>query len=300
MGAGHLWILMFAWGMNQRWNDIWNGSYMNCGYEIKWSYDPRSYERNFCNCVKNPEKFRISTGFEPVTSWYRCNALTNWAMKPLTLGAGHLWILMFAWGMNQRWNGMWNGSYMNRGYEIKWSYDPRSYERNFCNCVKNPEKFRTSTGYWTRDLAIPVRRSNQLSHDATDVGSGSFVDSNVHVRNKSTMKWYMKWIIYELRIWNQVELWSSQLWTHIIDKFGKIEIYCYSMHLCTKNIFQYHFMFYLDEPFYFIFWVGWALACSIHGTKTKQKQLDKYFWLIWLNNLFNRHQPMLKRLKKHW
>ena len=34
---------------------------MNCGYEIKWSYDPRSYERNFCNCLKKPEKFRTST-----------------------------------------------------------------------------------------------------------------------------------------------------------------------------------------------------------------------------------------------
>ena len=65
---------------------------MNCGYEIKWSYDPRSYERNFCNCVKKPEDFRTSTGFEPVTSRYRCDALTNWAMKPLTLGAGHLWV----------------------------------------------------------------------------------------------------------------------------------------------------------------------------------------------------------------
>ena len=108
---------------HQQWNDIWNGSYMNCGYEIKWSYDPRSYERNFCNCVKKPEKFRTSTGFEPVTSRYRCDAriiasldfistvhiwsisyiisslihssrehwnpqMTNWAMKPLTLGAG--------------------------------------------------------------------------------------------------------------------------------------------------------------------------------------------------------------------
>ena len=98
LGAGHLWVLMLPWGMNQRWNDIWNGSYMNCGYKIKWSYDPRSYERNFCNCVKNPEKFRTSTGFEPVTSRYRCDALTNWAMKPLTLGAGHLWIPMFPWG----------------------------------------------------------------------------------------------------------------------------------------------------------------------------------------------------------
>ena len=41
------------------------------------SCDPRSYERNFCNCVKKPEKFRTSTGFEPVTSRYRCDALPN-------------------------------------------------------------------------------------------------------------------------------------------------------------------------------------------------------------------------------
>ena len=31
------------------------------------------------------------------------------------------------------------------------------------------------------------------------------------------MKWYMKWIIYELRIWNQVKLWSSQLWTQFLQ-----------------------------------------------------------------------------------
>ena len=70
---------------------------------IKWSYDLRSYERNFCNCVEKPEKFRTSTGFEPVTSRFRCDALTNWAMKPLTLGAGHLWVLMVPRGMNQWW-----------------------------------------------------------------------------------------------------------------------------------------------------------------------------------------------------
>ena len=34
-------------------------------------------------------KVRTWTGFEPVTSRYRYDALTNWAMKPLTLGAGH-------------------------------------------------------------------------------------------------------------------------------------------------------------------------------------------------------------------
>ena len=34
--------------------------------------DPRSYDRNFYNCVKKPEKkFRTSTGLEPVTSRYR-------------------------------------------------------------------------------------------------------------------------------------------------------------------------------------------------------------------------------------
>ena len=33
------------------------------------------------------------------------------------------------------------------------------------------------------------------------------------------MKWYMKWIIYELRIWNQVKLWRrwamKPLWSHL-------------------------------------------------------------------------------------
>ena len=43
----------------------------------------------FSNCrgVEKPETFSTSTGFEPVTSRYRCDALTNWAMKPMTLAA---------------------------------------------------------------------------------------------------------------------------------------------------------------------------------------------------------------------
>ena len=58
-------------------------------------------------------------------------------------------------------------------------------------------KFQDFNGVWTRDLAILVRRSNQLSYmyEATDVRSWSFVGSNVPVRNESSMKWYMKWII---------------------------------------------------------------------------------------------------------
>ena len=31
----------------------------------------------FMRLLKNLKKFKTSTGFEPVTSGYRCNALTN-------------------------------------------------------------------------------------------------------------------------------------------------------------------------------------------------------------------------------
>ena len=41
------------------------------------SYDPHSHECNFSNCVRRPEKFRSSTGLEPVTSRYRCDALRH-------------------------------------------------------------------------------------------------------------------------------------------------------------------------------------------------------------------------------
>ena len=47
------------------------------------------------NCLDKPEKSRTSTGFEAVTSQYRCDALTKSAMKPLTLGADHLRVQMF-------------------------------------------------------------------------------------------------------------------------------------------------------------------------------------------------------------
>ena len=55
--------------------------------EIKWSYDPRSYERNFSNCVEKPKKFRTSTGFEPVTSRYRWDALTNLSCEATDVGS---------------------------------------------------------------------------------------------------------------------------------------------------------------------------------------------------------------------
>ena len=36
-------------------------------------------------------------------------------------------------------------------------------------------KIQDFNGVWTRDLAIPVRHCKQLSYEATDVGSWSFV-----------------------------------------------------------------------------------------------------------------------------
>ena len=42
--------------------------------------------------------------------------------------------------------------------------------------VREARKIQDFNGVWTRDLAILVRCSNQLSYEATDVGSWSFVD----------------------------------------------------------------------------------------------------------------------------
>ena len=44
-GRGHLWVQMFLWWTNQRWN-IWNEPYF--GLRM-WSYDTRSYERNLAS-----------------------------------------------------------------------------------------------------------------------------------------------------------------------------------------------------------------------------------------------------------
>ena len=45
-------------------------------------------------------------------------------------------------------------------------------------------KIQDFNGVSTRDLAIPVRRSNQLSYEATDVGSWSSVGSNETMKNE--------------------------------------------------------------------------------------------------------------------
>ena len=62
-------------------------------------------------------------------------------------------------------------------------------------------------GVWTFDLMIPVRCSNQLSYEATDVGSWSFVGPKEPVRNEyEVIIWNISYI--ELEMWNQVSYYT--------------------------------------------------------------------------------------------
>ena len=93
----------------------------------------------------------------------RCS--TNWAMKPLTLGAGQLWVHMFPW---KKWvlmiyeiNHIWT-------VEMKWKWrNDRCSECNLCNCVKKPEKnsgLQQGLNPWPRDTGAMLY---QLSFEAT-------------------------------------------------------------------------------------------------------------------------------------
>ena len=80
---------------------MWNISNIELRMWNQVSYDPRSYESNLCNCIyRSLQKVSNLTGFKPVTPLHWCDALTNWALKPLTLGAGDLWVLRSTWGIN--------------------------------------------------------------------------------------------------------------------------------------------------------------------------------------------------------
>ena len=98
-------------------------------------------------------KFRTSTGFEPLTSRLPVRCSTNWAMKLLTLGAGQLWVHMFPW---KKWvlmiheiNHIWTA-------EMKWKWrNDRRGERNLCICVKKPEVSVVHMNIWTYNWPAP-------------------------------------------------------------------------------------------------------------------------------------------------
>ena len=74
-------------------------------------------------------------------------------------------------------------------------------------------KSKDLNGVWPVISRYPLRRSNQLSYEATDVGSWSFVDPKEPVRNamwSHNMKYYIYWtgdvksseLLY-LHLWKQ-------------------------------------------------------------------------------------------------
>ena len=88
-------------------------------------------------------------------------------------------------------------------FQVKWTYDLRSYKRNFYNCVEKPGKIQDLNGIWTRDLAISVRRSNQLSYEATDIGNGIWNES--YMKCGYEIKWSYDLLSYKRNFYNCVE-----------------------------------------------------------------------------------------------
>ena len=68
---------------------------------------------------------------------------------------------------------------------IKWKKFPAVTE--FMRLLKNLKKIQDFNGIWTRNLAIPVRCSNQLSYEATEIGSWSIVFIYVHVKEMNVI-----------------------------------------------------------------------------------------------------------------
>ena len=122
-----IWIGTFhkRWTNSPRWHllegtpSIWNKSYMNCGNEMKmekWSSQWMQFMQLRKEAWKKNRDLAISV---------RCSA--NWAMKPLTLGAGQLWVHMFPW---KKWvlmiyeiNHIWTT-------EMKWKWRNRVIRNN--------------------------------------------------------------------------------------------------------------------------------------------------------------------------
>ena len=79
-------------------NDIWTADMKSSEAMI---LAVRQLRTQFLQFRKQAWKFQDFNGVWTRDLALLVRALTNWAMKPLTLGAGHLWVPMFPWGMNQ-------------------------------------------------------------------------------------------------------------------------------------------------------------------------------------------------------
>ena len=125
-------------------------------------------------------------------------------------------------------------------------------------------KSQDFNGVWTRDLAIPVRRSkNQLSYEATDVGSRSFVISNEPVKNGCEVIYEMFHILNcGFEIIFQASIRNCLNCVHNCDDYGLLDF---------KSAVQYmkHFIYHFKSDFCLINWsdlVLWILDWLLQYT----------------------------------
>ena len=93
-----------------------------------------------------------------------------------------------------KWSFRGNSEYQNDHF--KWNHVVSQWWAQISIASRSLKNFQDFNGILTRDLAIPVRCSNQLSYEATDVGSWSLLSSQLPVISNYEWKIYMKYIIY--------------------------------------------------------------------------------------------------------
>ena len=135
--------------------------------------DPRSYDRNFCNCVKKPEKNSgLQRGLNP---WPCDTGATLYQLSYEATGVGSRSILGSYVPVKDMW--------VDDAYEINhmWTADMKSNEEwssqlwsQFFQLRKEAWKTQDFNGAWTRDLAIPVRRSTNWATKPLTLGAGQF------------------------------------------------------------------------------------------------------------------------------
>ena len=100
--------------------------------------------------------------------------------------------------------------------------DPCSCELNLCNCERSLKKNQDFNGVWTCECVVLVQCSNQLSYEATDVGSWSVMCSYVPVKEMNVTD------VYEINHISTAEMesseeWSLQLWMQFMQLRKKPE-----------------------------------------------------------------------------
>ena len=129
---------------------------------------------------------------------------------------------------------------------IKWKKFPAVTE--FMRLLKNLKKIQDFNEIWTRNLAIPVRCSNQLSYEATEIGSWSIVFIYVPVKEMNVID------VHEINHIRTAEMkskneGSSQLWTEFIN--------------CLRSLQQDWFVFGCFCEFFILRYVNGVTSCLV-------------------------------------